>query len=413
MGYTSIPANPPYKARWDGWANILADNVRELVTDVPAMKTAATALTTRVSQAETRIDGVAASLSSTTTSANLALTTAQNAATSAGAAQTAATAAQTAATTAAADAQTAAGQVTGLSTTVTGHTTSITALQSGKADKTSLATVATTGRYADLIGAPSGGSTGVVTTEGLPSGTVLSTTSTTARPTARSDVRVRFYTATPPLGVWIEGVDEWVPTVAAAPAATQVTDFSTGTVWPSPWTIARVPSGGGGSIVSGRGRLTTGAAGNYAGTDTVAARYGGQVSDSYVSFMFRLVSQYPYPRVVFRSPQSDLDAASGVVVLIEKTRLYVQTVSAYTGSTVGNVDKTHTVGTDYRCRVRLVGTTVQARTWPAANAEPTSWEITATVPTGTGHQGLTVGSGGPAVSQVVDFDDITYATNPI
>lgn len=412
MPYSTIPPNPAFRARWDAWANTLADNVRELITDVPAMKTAATALTTRVSQAETQINGVAASLSGATSTANLALTTAQNAATSAGTAQTAATAAQTAAQASATDAQTAAGQVSGLSTTVTGNTSAITALQSGKADKTALATVATTGRYADLIGAPSGGSTGVVTTEGLPSGTVLSTTSTTTRPTNRTDVRVRFYTATPPLTAWIEGVDEWVPTLAAAPPATQVTDFSTGTAWPSPWTIARTPSGGGATIASGRGRLTTGAAGNYAGADSVAARYGGQVADSDVTFLFRLVSQYPYPRVVFRSPQSDLDAASGVVVLIEKTRLYVQTVSAYTGSTVGNVDKTHTVGTDYRCRIRLVGTTVQARTWPAANAEPTSWEITATVPTGTGHQGLTVGSGAPAAAQIVDFDDITYATNP-
>ena len=221
---------------------------------------------------------------------------------------------------------------------------------------------------------------------------------------------VRWYTAAQPSAAagWIEGLDEWVPTTASA----QVTDFSSGTVWPSPWTIARVPSGGGATIVSGRGRLTTGAAGSYAGTDTVAARYGGQVSDSDVSFLFQLVTSAPYPRVVFRSPQADLDAASGVVVLIEKTRMHVQTVSAYTGTTVGNVDKTHTVGTDYRCRVRLVGATVQARTWPAGSAEPTVWEVTATVPTGTGHQGLTVGSGGPAVSQIVDFDDITYAINP-
>ena len=101
-----------------------------------------------------------------------------------------------------------------------------------------------------------------------------------------------------------------------------------------------------------------------------------------------------------------------MVVLIEKTRMYAQTVASYTGTTVGNVTKTHTVGTDYRCRIRLVGGTIQARTWPAANAEPTSWEITATVPAGTGHQGLVVGSGAPAASQIVDFDDISYATNP-
>ena len=65
--------------------------------------------------------------------------------------------AQAAASQAATDAAASASQVSGLSSTVSGHTTQINGLTSGKADKTSLATVALTGKWVDLVGAPTGG----------------------------------------------------------------------------------------------------------------------------------------------------------------------------------------------------------------------------------------------------------------
>ena len=72
------------------------------------------------------------------------------------------------------------------------------ALMAGKVDKTGVATVATTGRYADLIGAP-------------PVTNVLSTSSTTTRPTSDPAVRVIWYTPTPPVAAMLAG-DVWEPT---------------------------------------------------------------------------------------------------------------------------------------------------------------------------------------------------------
>ena len=77
MAYSTIPPNPAFRARWDAWANTLADNVRELVTDVPAMKTQVTQATTRVSQAETAITAMQNSSASTASTAGTALSTAQ------------------------------------------------------------------------------------------------------------------------------------------------------------------------------------------------------------------------------------------------------------------------------------------------------------------------------------------------
>ena len=197
MAYSTIPPNPAYKARWDAWANTLADNVRELIVDVPAVKSQVTQTTTRVSQAETAITALQNGAASTAASVSSALSTAQAAATSASAASSAAQTAQTAATQAAADAASSASSVSGLSGTVGTHTTQIASLTSGKADKTALATVALTGKWVDLVGAP-------------PVATVVATTSSAARPTSDPSVRVIFYTPAPPVAVMLAG-DVWEP----------------------------------------------------------------------------------------------------------------------------------------------------------------------------------------------------------
>ena len=199
MAYpASIPTKPAYKQRWDGWADSIDAAVRELIVDVPPMKTQVTQATTRVSQAETAITALQNSSASTASTAGTALSTAQTAATSAGAAQQSAQTAQAAASQAATDAATSASSVSGLSTTVETHTTQIASLTSGKADKTALATVALTGKWVDLVGAP-------------PVATVVATTSSAARPTSDPSVRVIFYTPTPPVAVMLSG-DVWEPT---------------------------------------------------------------------------------------------------------------------------------------------------------------------------------------------------------
>ena len=116
-------------------------------------------------------------------------------------------------------------------------TTQIASLTSGKANLSALATVALTGKWSDLIGAPtsSGG------------------TATTL-------------------------------------ASTAFTGVANGAAWPSPWTTGQAPTGGSVTVQSERGQLATGTTtGNYSSADGASARYTTQIADFNVLFTFRRV----------------------------------------------------------------------------------------------------------------------------
>ena len=49
-----------------------------------------------------------------------------------------------------------------------------------------------------------------VTVDRLPAGSVMSTTSLSVRPTARTDIRVHWHTPEPPTAVMVTG-DTWIP----------------------------------------------------------------------------------------------------------------------------------------------------------------------------------------------------------
>ena len=49
------------------------------------------------------------------------------------------------------------------------------------------------------------------TVDRLPAGSVMSTTSMSVRPTARTDIRVHWHTPEPPTAVMVTG-DTWIPT---------------------------------------------------------------------------------------------------------------------------------------------------------------------------------------------------------
>ena len=49
-----------------------------------------------------------------------------------------------------------------------------------------------------------------VTVDRLPAGSVMSTTSMSVRPTARTDIRVHWHTPEPPTAVMVTG-DTWIP----------------------------------------------------------------------------------------------------------------------------------------------------------------------------------------------------------
>ena len=354
MAYSSIPANPAYRARWDGWMNGVADNVRELIADVPTLKTQVTQATTRVSQAETAITALQNASASTASTASTALSTAQTAATSAASASTAAQTAQSAASQAASDAAASASQVSGLSTTVGAHTTQIATLTSGKADMAALATVALTGKWADLIGAPTS-SGGAATTL----------------------------------------------------ASTAFTGAANGAAWPAPWTTGQAPTGGSVTVQSERGQLVTGTnAGNYSSAAGTSVRWADQAADVEVVFTFRRVSNV-HMRFVLRTGSASLNPADGVVVGLEGAKLAVSSVASYTYTEVAAAAKAWNTGVDYRVRVKAAGTTVQARSWLATDTEPAAWDVTATVTrTTAGHFGFWAGTDAAAASQTAQVDDI-------
>ena len=194
-----------------------------------------------------------------------------------------------------------------------------------------------------------------------------------------------------------------------AASATNTTSFAApdGAAWPVPWVVERVPAGGGSTVVGGMGRLTSGASGGSATSDTMAVRYGAPVVDSDMLLTWRAVTADPNAAYVARSDAASLAPTSGVAVQWTATSLRLVEFVSGTPTILATAPLTVTTGTDYRMRVQVTGQTVQARMWPPLDPEPTEWAVSATVAATNGYQGLTVTSGTAPGAQTVAFDDIT------
>lgn len=192
-----------------------------------------------------------------------------------------------------------------------------------------------------------------------------------------------------------------------------VTTFSgqDGSAWPAPWTVERVPAGGGATVSGGKGYLTTGAAGSSSAADQVAARYGGSdYADVDVLLTFRHSTSAARPRLVLRSDTAALNGNTAARVTFGTDSLQVQDVVSGTATTVATAAKTLTVGADYRLRVTASAGTVQARVWALAESEPAGWDVTAEVAkTTAGYLGLVVAgtTSTTGAAQTVAFDDIS------
>lgn len=200
--------------------------------------------------------------------------------------------------------------------------------------------------------------------------------------------------------------------------ANTVTDVTTtfsladGVSWPAPWITERVPAGGGASVASGRGVVTTGSLGNSALEDQAAIRYGsGMQTNTNVLLTFRHATDAARPRFVLRSDVANLSANTAVRVGYDRTSLAISDIVAGTATVIATVTKTLTVGADYRLRIDATGPTVKARVWPLADPEPTGWDVTAdtVAKTTAGYLGLVVAgtNATPGAAQVVQYDDIT------
>lgn len=210
--------------------------------------------------------------------------------------------------------------------------------------------------------------------------------------------------------------DLHVTLAAVTTAGTTFTGLADGAAWPQPWAVAKMPTGGAAVVASERGRLSTGTTtGNYSSADMVSVRHSTTAANVELLFTFRKVTADAHPRAVLRCDNATLDPANGVAVILAGTgssgTVQVSGVTNWSYVTIGSaVVKNWAVGTDYRVRVRLSGSTVQVRAWAAASTEPTTWDINgSTTVTAAGYVGLTCGTGSAAASQTVHYDDITVS----
>ena len=194
----------------------------------------------------------------------------------------------------------------------------------------------------------------------------------------------------------------------------QVTSFAglaDGSAWPQPWEVAMSPAGGAVSVVSQAGVLVTGDAGGWSGVDTVGVRYGdGPLDGWHVTARVTLLTSQPYARVLIRCDQAELEPGQqAIIAQVSPSRLSVSEVVAGQQSTIGRTEGApHAIGTEYRVRVHVAGSSVRARSWVASEPEPEAWGVEAvTQVTQAGYAGLVVAGGEAAASQRVAWDDIT------
>ena len=107
---------------------------------------------------------------------------------------------------------------------------------------------------------------------------------------------------------------------------------------------------------------------------------------------------------------ANLDPRTGVSVGWSASSMNVTEISSGTYNVVKTVARAFTKGVDYQLRVSLQGSKLNVRSWPAAQVEPQTWDITTTTAATNGYLGLCVGSGSAAGSQTVAFDDVAVTT---
>jgi alpha-N-arabinofuranosidase len=231
-------------------------------------------------------------------------------------------------------------------------------------------------------------------------------------------------TRTATLSAASQGGTAWIQqTVTSPPPAPPVTlpygqDFTgTNGTLPSGWTSASTGTVG----IQSNALQVAQTATAWSGA---IAKFGALPQDYELSFTWTAVAtndQYPTVNVRVPSTTTALDWSSRM-----NDGFYFQTypptapqveyahMVAGAKSPVGPpsvaMPSTMTAGTPWRVRVRVEGTRVRYRTWPAASAEPDTWLVDFTGLTATGDQ-LAIGTSGVTVSTVATIDDLTI-TDP-
>lgn len=182
----------------------------------------------------------------------------------------------------------------------------------------------------------------------------------------------------------------------------------------SNWVTGVDPStgtGGGATIQSNQARFQTSTTGEFGSGGRIARRANiTNPTDANMAFSFKFDSTSPGVRAWMRA-ENTMAGDHGYFMEIEKgvwrVSKAVSTVESALGAdlTFGGVE-----GTLYSARLRVVGTTVQAKLWTAADAEPTSWDFTTTdsAVSAAGAVGFDVINGGASGASANFFvDDVT------
>ena len=191
-------------------------------------------------------------------------------------------------------------------------------------------------------------------------------------------------------------------------AGTNFNGLSNGAAWPAPWVLSRLPTGGSATVQNNRGRLTSGnTMGNYNSSDGVAVRHSTLAANVEATFLLNRGSD-SQAMFVARCDQPNLDPQNGVRIRFSGGSFSASQIDNWTYTSLASVTRATDSGTDYRLRIRINGSTVQARAWAATATEPSAWEINVTTTqVAAGYFGFVCGTGAAAASVSMDVDDIT------
>lgn len=193
---------------------------------------------------------------------------------------------------------------------------------------------------------------------------------------------------------------------------------TTGAAWPATFTTGLNPTtGGGATIQTNAGRLTTGSTSGYNAADIISRRWNITAPTNAVwQCRFRFTGDEMYPRMFLRSTNL-MDAQQGYDLSFDlfDPGYHVSTFSAYSeGATLGSKTFSYTANTWYQVVFGAVGTAIKAVMWADATPIPSAWDIQATDSTftGSGAVGLYCGSQGSGLGKFEIDDAFVFDSFP-
>jgi hypothetical protein len=207
----------------------------------------------------------------------------------------------------------------------------------------------------------------------------------------------------------------WSP--ARSSGAPLFADYFTGadaaTVSGANWVVAANPVSGSGfgfTYLTNTGKLTSGTGNGVKISRSVNIT---NPADSNTACAFKFDSTTPNNFQIWARATASLDSQTGYSVTVLKGKNYVNKWNSYSATdfNVGGTTFAFAENTFYSIRLRVVGTSIQARVWVTAEAEPTTWGVSVTDGSivGAGYCGITLLNASSGSSNVF-FDN--YVIDP-